>query len=90
MLVSIKPPLQNTLGAKRINHNIIFFHSSIQKKKFEGLLDKNMRVGIQSSRFCCNLLETTAAVSYFCGVDISRDRIVSGADGTGLGSGFIR
>ena len=31
-----------------------------------------------------------AAVSYFCSVDVSRDQIVSEADRTGLGTGFIR
>ena len=31
-----------------------------------------------------------AAVSYFAGMDVSRDRIGLGVDGTGLGTGFIR
>ena len=34
--------------------------------------------------------QVSAAVSYFSGMELCSDRIVSGADGTGLGTGFIR
>ena len=36
-----------------------------------------------------NQFFSIAAVSYFCGMDVSSGRIVSGADGTGLGTGSV-
>ena len=65
-------------------------HQQQQQKKAGPIAGVQIPAGVEIFSTFFRDGELRAAVSYFCSVDVSRDRIVWLREGTGLGTTFIR